>query len=54
MTIKERIEELIIIDLINTKYPRTAKAVHKYRDEHFLNGTYDYLFEKFIEEYKLK
>jgi hypothetical protein len=50
--IKDKIEELITTDLINSKFPKSKDDVYQYRDEHFLNGHYDYLFEKFIKEYQ--
>lgn len=54
MKITETITNLIETDLINNIKPKTAEDVYKYRDEHFLNGAYDYLFLKFIKTYRLK
>lgn len=53
MKITETITNLIETDLINNIKPKTKEDVYKYRDEHFLNGAYDYLFLKFIKTYRL-
>ena len=51
----KKIEDLIYEDLANLKLAvRDADRVWQYRDEHFLNGSFDDLFSKFIKDKKLK
>lgn len=53
--IRERIENMIRLELANMKLAvHDRQRVYEYRDEHFLNGSFDYLFEKYIKEHKLK
>lgn len=53
--INKKIEELILEDLANLKLAvRDADRVWQYRDLHFLNGSQDDLFRKYIKEKKLK
>lgn len=50
-----KIEHLILEDLSNLKLSvRDADRVWQYRDEHFLNGSFDYIFHKYIKDKKLK
>lgn len=51
----EKFESLIKEDLANLKLAvNDADRVWQYRDEHFLNGSFDYLFRQFIKDKKLR
>ncbi len=51
----DKIEKLILEDLSLLKLSvKDADRVWQYRDEHFLNGSFDYLFDKYIKDKKLK
>lgn len=53
--INKKIEDMIREDLANLKLAvYDADRVWQYRDEHFLNGSQDSLFKKYIKEKKLK
>ncbi len=53
--IKKKIEAMIRLELANLKLAvYDADRVWQYRDEHFLNGSFDYLFRDYIKEHKLK
>lgn len=52
--INKKIENLIYKDLANLKLARyDANRVWEYRDKHFLNGSFDWLFRKYIQDKKL-
>jgi len=53
--IVQKIENLIFEDLANLKLAKyDADRVWQYRDEHFLNGSFDDLFYEYIKNKKLK
>ncbi len=53
--IVKKIEDMILLELSNLKLGMSDKdRVWQYRDEHFLNGSFDYLFNKYIKEHKLR
>jgi len=53
--IVEKIEDMIKTDLANLKLAVNDKhRVWEYRDEHFLNGSFDHLFKQYIEDKRLK
>ena len=49
--IKKEIEELIYRDLALLK---TKLDIWEYRDTYFLNGSYDWLFIKYIKDNNIK
>jgi hypothetical protein len=56
--IKERIrkiaEEMILSELSKLKLGKhDADRVWQYRDANFLDGSYDYFFDKYVEDKKL-
>lgn len=48
--IVKKIEKMILLELALFGVDK----VWQYRDEHFLNGSFDYLFKKYIKKHKLK
>lgn len=52
--IVKRIESMIIEELNSLKLEkRDAEKVRQYRDDNFLNGHFDHLFEKYIDDNEL-
>lgn len=53
--IHQKIEDMIKLELANLKLGMAdANRVWQYRDANFLNGSFDYLFEDYIKDNKLR